>query len=439
MSWIFSLLVSLICGIAGLFTSGVVAAAYAEWYRMSSHEGLSGFFVMGMALLGGLAGCVVGLVIARLFGTEDASRFFKAAGVACASVVVGGGLTVSALYLLADFPPTLGGKELNLEVEIRLAKGQNIPAVGTPEDAQFVLASVVNGTQKDSRHGELTVKNARHEEGRWIVPAEVFLFTSRGQRAVEARIGDDVLGAFLVPLPANPGPDFEPWSAWMPRSSEAGLPWPEAKPSFRFRVKPVSPPPAPPTAEEASALRDREEQRVFDGIAVDASLTAWLPYTPTWQNQGRRAVAIARITERPAFARELGGLMLSGDTREAESAMWLVAGLPVPDAALVMEVQAAGRDVIERMKKFNMSTVEQDPSYEGAADVSARFSAWMTAARSLREKAGADFVPELAQMLELSRARPDSQAMEKDIRRVASFYLHAWAGVEPLPGDPPPR
>ena len=29
--------------------------------------------------------------------------------------------------------------------------------------------------------------------------------------------------------------------------------------------------------------------------------------------------------------------------------------------------------------------------------------------------------------------------MQQDVRRVASYYLKTWVGVEPLPGDPPPR
>ena len=132
-------------------------------------------------------------------------------------------------------------------------------------------------------------------------------------------------------------------------------------------------------------------------------------------------------------------MMLAGDMREAESAMRFVGELPSPDPALVPEVRAAGRDVIERMKKFNASTVEEDPSYEGAADISIRFSAWMTAARALKDKAGADFVPELREVLDLSRVRTDSHVMQQDVRRVSSHYMKMWAGVEPLPGDPPPR
>lgn len=58
---------------------------------------------------------------------------------------------------------------------------------------------------------------------------------------------------------------------------------------------------------------------------------------------------------------------------------------------------------------------------------------------TLREKCGGDFTPELKTILELSRARPDSHCMRADICRVASFYLHEWTGLAPLPTDPKPR
>jgi len=56
----------------------------------------------------------------------------------------------------------------------------------------------------------------------------------------------------------------------------------------------------------------------------------------------------------------------------------------------------------------------------------------------LREKNGGDFTPELKTILELSRVRKESRSMRVDVCRVASYYLHEWAGIEPLPGDPKP-
>ena len=70
---------------------------------------------------------------------------------------------------------------------------------------------------------------------------------------------------------------------------------------------------------------------------------------------------------------------------------------------------------------------------------SMRFSAWMAAVQFLRENADGNFTAELRQILELSRARSDSIAMRQDVCRVASYYLHQWAGVDPLPTDPNPR
>lgn len=437
MSWLLSLLVSLLCGAVALLTSGVVAALYAEWYDVSTREGCAGFFVVGLALAGGVAGCIFGLVLAQILGTEDARGFLKAAGVSCATVLGVGAAAALAFFLCADFPPKLHGDELVLEVEFRLPEGQTLAASGFGEETAFLLGSVAGGTRRATRNGGLKLDQAREEAGRWIVPAEVFLFTSRGDRMIEVRSGDAVRCAFRVPLPAHPGPDNEAWSGWLPQPPPGSPPWPETEASFRFRIRRLPPPPPPPTAEESAALREQEEQATFEAIPADAPITAFLPYTPSWQDATRREAAITRITERPEFASELGRLMVSSDNREAEAAMRFVGEMPSPDPALIPAVQAAGGDVIGRMQKFNASTVEQDPSYEGAADVSIRFSAWMVAVRALGDPA--DFLPQLAEILKLSRVRTDSYVMQQDVRRVASYYMKEWAGVEPLPGDPPPR
>jgi hypothetical protein len=432
MNWLLSLLAAVVCGIVGLFTSGVVAAFYAEWFDMSTRDGRDAFFVIGMALLGGMVCTIGGLVLARLIRTEDARGFLKAAGISSGIVVSVGAACIGIFYLLADFPPTLDGNEMMLEVEIRLPEGRTLSEAKLDEGHFFYFFSAVDGVERTRRYGQLNVDGMREEGGRWIIPAEAFLYTDRGQRGIEARIGEEKLCGFLVPLPAHPGPDFEQWSKWLPEAANN-------EPSFRFRVKQILPPPPPLTDEEVAANNEREEQEAFEAIAPDAPLAALLPYTPSWINAARRTAAIERITARPDYVRELGAMMRSADMREAEAAMNFVGELPQPDPALVPEVQAAGRDVIERIKKFNVSTVEQDPSYEGAADVSVRFSPWMAAVRALQGKSGADFVPDLAEILDLSRVRTDSYVMQQDVRRVASYYMKEWAGIAPLPGDPPPR
>ena len=82
-SWLSSLVIALLTGIISLFASGVVAALAVEWYRISSFEGGSGFFVIGMALLGGMAGTVIGLIAARLSAARAATVVRQGVGHQC--------------------------------------------------------------------------------------------------------------------------------------------------------------------------------------------------------------------------------------------------------------------------------------------------------------------------------------------------------------------
>ena len=439
MNWPLSLLIALITGVVGLLLSGFTANACVDWYHISSREGAAGIFVIGLALLGGIASGVVGLIIARVVAAGTDPGFGKALAVSLGLVLGIGGLVALACHGLADIPPTLEGEELRLEVEIRLPVDQKTSPKELKGEPHFELGSVVNQTRRASRTGELKVAQSRLEDGRWVLPGEVLLFTSRGQRSLDARIGDEALAGFLVPLPAHPGQEHEQWSDWGPRPPSGSPPWPDTQPSYRFRVQRIPPPPPPPTLEDRATAKDAAEQALFDAIPPGAPIQEWLPYTPAWQNERRRSIAMERITGKEGYVAELGNLMLGEDVRQAEAALRFIGEHPSPDAALVPEVTAAGRDLVIRCKKVNASTVEDDPGYEGAADLSLRFTSWMVAVRALRGRNLGDFLPELGEILELSRVRTDSRVMQQDVRRVASYYLKTWAGVEPLPGDPPPQ
>lgn len=144
-------------------------------------------------------------------------------------------------------------------------------------------------------------------------------------------------------------------------------------------------------------------------------------------------------SSRPNLAEDLGKLAVSEHPKLAHDALRCVGLLPAPPSELIPAVRAAGREIAARITKFNHTSKEQDPDFETAVDPATRFYGWLPAAKALREKCGADFTPELKTILELSRVRPESHCMRQDICRVASFYLHEWAGVAPLPTDPKPR
>ena len=426
MNWLATLGIALLTAVIGGVVTGFVTDLYCHWYHQSSYG--AAVAVIGMAIIGGVLSFVVGIIAARLLGPG----LVKASASALGIVIGVNGLIAIGCYLLADFPPTLGGDKLMLELEIQLP-----PNHAKPEgEGQLTLASVVLKNERAWQYGELKLKDARLGDQRWIVPGEVLVFTSRGERSISAKIDEAEVARFIVPLPAHPSEAQLQWSPWQPQA--------DAKPSFRFRVRRIPPPPPPPTAEEWAAQNEAETQAKFDAIPLNAPITAWMEYAEPHMPEKRRIIAMQRIISKPTFVAELSALMLTDGpyddaARRAAAAMLLVSRIEKPSAELIPGVTAAGRDIIVRIRKFNASKPEQDPSYEAAADADLRFSAWTEAVRKLRETANADFIPELREILELSRLRTDSDAMQTDIRRIASYYMHEWAGVEPQPGDPTPR
>ncbi len=138
MSWGPSLLIAFLSGFVGLLAAGFIAIACVEWYRVSNFEGASGFFVIGIALLGGLISCVIGLVVARGVGGGVEPGFGKALAVAIGTVLGVGGLTALVAYVLADrTDPTsnaLQGRMENESVQKAEAEQANFDAI-SPEAA----------------------------------------------------------------------------------------------------------------------------------------------------------------------------------------------------------------------------------------------------------------------------------------------------------------
>jgi hypothetical protein len=194
-----------------------------------------------------------------------------------------------------------------------------------------------------------------------------------------------------------------------------------------------------PTYEDLEAKRVADDEAAFLALSPDSALCELLEYTEYGTPKERMDVAIAHITNRPNYVAELAHMVNSNDTPLATKVLRMLEHMPSPPAALNEPVAEYGRTIATIIREMNDSPVEQDPSYQVAAEISVRFSAWRVAIEALRTKAGGDFTPELQEILTLARVRTDSHCMRSDVVRVASYYLHEWAGVEPLPTDPKPR
>lgn len=115
MTWLSSFLIAVLSGTLGLFCAGGIASLCVEWYRVSSFEGKSGYFVVFTALLGGLAAFVIGLIAARFVAAGVAPSFLKGLGFACGAVLAIALVALALCRLLADPAPELDGKSLGLE------------------------------------------------------------------------------------------------------------------------------------------------------------------------------------------------------------------------------------------------------------------------------------------------------------------------------------
>ncbi len=241
MTWLSSIFVAVLTAAVSCVASFLVASLAVGWYRISSFEGGSSYWVISIALGGLIAGLILGLIVARVVAAGAQPSVLKALGFSLLLVLGINGAVGAVSRVLADVPPTLGGEELMLLVELRWpASQQTSPALDTiPHRVE--LRALAGNTLRVSKAGPLWMEDARREDGRWVVPGAVEVFTERGTRVftVEPKLG--AMQGFTVPLDARPGAKYLAWSAWMP-SESAGVSQFTGGMTYRFKVVPRSQP-----------------------------------------------------------------------------------------------------------------------------------------------------------------------------------------------------
>jgi hypothetical protein len=231
MKWLAAIGVGILTAIVGMLAAFLVGGLLADWYNVSSF----GFFVVGIAFAGLLASFVIGVIVSLVVSARRKPGFARALAYSCGIVLGILAIIAAGGRLLADIPPTLDGDTVFLQIELRW------PAAGAAEPRTLQGAGYTRlGTSTGSvvrrqEDGPLFVDDARQEDGRWIVPGAVDVFTARGQRVLQVGVGDTRLGAFVVPLPGHPRREHLTWSEWLPRPRDGSAPPPDQF-TYRFRV-----------------------------------------------------------------------------------------------------------------------------------------------------------------------------------------------------------
>ena len=241
MSWPGSILVGVITAAVACVVAGAVAMLCVEWYRISSFEGKSGYYVAGIALVGLFAGLIIGLVTSHIAAGTLHPSFLKSLGASLLVVLAIGGTIGGVARLMADVPPKIGGEELLLAVEVRWPASQTESPAKDGVARRLRFRALAGNVARVDKEGPLWMEDAHQVDGRWVVPGAVELFTSRGKRALEIEPAPSKPSGFLLPVPAYPGKQQLEWSEWMPRARPGAPPLPDGM-TLRFKVLPRSQP-----------------------------------------------------------------------------------------------------------------------------------------------------------------------------------------------------
>jgi hypothetical protein len=440
MGWPLSVLLGALNALAAGFATGLAASLWADWYHVTSFEGASGYFVVALALLGMVGGFVIGLVWARAVAATPAPGFLRALGFALLTTAGILALITGLAWLNADFPPQIDGKELVVDVEVRFPASLPVPTPSEAAGYGWHITLTADGGSRPQRVGGLRVREATQIEGRWVVPATVFLHTSDPGKSLGVGLGNRESQFFRPSLPGRPARENMAWSSWLTEPTFGNLkPVPTADAvAIRYRVQffvePPAPPPTPPVPTEAerAAKAEAEARAAFAALTPQSPLEEWLRFTHYAQPQERRLAAGHALALRADVVPALSAIIRSPDKDQSDLALRAVAVMEPPPEGLGVAVAEVGHDIADQIRTVNNTSAEADPSYTLAGEVSVRFAGWSEAARVLHGRPGVDLRPVMEEILSLARVRTESLSM-KDVARVSGYYANLWSGKPTTP------
>ena len=206
--------VALMTGIAAAALVIPVSDYLTQLYHVSNMEGQRGMLIVfGIAPLTFIGACIIGLVTAIVFRPVVAG-FIKALGLSLAIVIALTGILSFILYVVAEKPPTIDGRQLGLEFELR------VPPTFQITDADLSSNSVSVGLDSPDREPRICFidsKSLRKSGNEMILAGTIPIAWHAAGRQLFTSIGNLRNGSQLIPVavPAEPRKENEQWCAWI--------------------------------------------------------------------------------------------------------------------------------------------------------------------------------------------------------------------------------
>jgi hypothetical protein len=235
---LFIALLTAFVGCVLAFFVGDYLTRLAHVPEMEGQRGMTIFFLC--APLGIIAGLIIGTISAIAARRQGLAGFLVAQGWSLLIICGLAGLLAGVPYLLSDKPPTIDGKQLELEFELRAPATFKIP--DRPDGYRVRVSLYADNRQNEYAFIDWSgiTKDAEHS----TVPGHVRLLTHSKTRSLLASIGNEPVASQFIELkiPAAPRKEDQTWSDWIFATQRADLtPIPETeRMALRYRVRPVN-------------------------------------------------------------------------------------------------------------------------------------------------------------------------------------------------------
>jgi MFS family permease len=233
--------IGVITAVVGMFLAIFASDYLTRLYHVSDMEGQRGMAVIFLfAPLGLVIGFAIGVIAALCTRWSGLVGFVKTQGLSILIVIAIAAAVSGLLWVGADKPPKIDGKEVVLEFELKIPPTIQIPA----ELNDYTIRGSLYVDNKENRVASIDVESITKQDGYVIVSGTVALMSHSANRSLFASIGNEPGASQFIDLktlPAAPRKENETWSDWIPATQHADLsPVPEPERiAVRYRVRPI--------------------------------------------------------------------------------------------------------------------------------------------------------------------------------------------------------